>query len=440
MKLNLGSGDKPLEGWENWDIKNGRQIYPLNLPDSHVDELRASHVLEHFPQNLSLKVVAEWVRVLKPGGTLKIAVPDFDWITRAYAEYKDDPQRTALLAGYLMGGQVDEYDYHKAIFTEGRLRGILHAAGLTDIEKWESEIQDCASLQVSLNLQGRKPMPEKAEPDARLQVQINGQWVDVDPDKDFALSPEDMEKYQNGLLPMRTLVRDEIAFRIAGCLSIPRVGFIDCAFHASDILNYAKAQRFVGTGVFWHHALTRSIEHALDWHDAEGNQVDWILTLDYDTFLNPAMLRGMLQTIAAHPEVDALIPLQSKRNTDELLIGGTVHTDRMVCPVETGHFGFTLIRREVFERLSKPWFKETPDDEGRWGEARIDPDIYFWQNMRASGFQPYLALRVPIGHGEEVVSWMILKDGAIKKIYQPVTEWHRTHMPPVEVQEYMGIV
>ncbi len=160
IKLNLGSGDKPLEAYVNLDAKFGDTVWPIWRKEGDetygegVDEIRASHVLEHFPHGQTLHVLKGWASKLKPGGVLKIAVPDFGKIVNAYSNgHSTDP----LIEGYLMGGQTDEYDYHKAIFNDLGLRQMMQAAGLVDIKPWTSEIQDCASLPVSLNLMGTKP-------------------------------------------------------------------------------------------------------------------------------------------------------------------------------------------------------------------------------------------------------------------------------------------
>ena len=149
MKLNLGSGSQPIEGYANLDGAQGDAIFPL--PFSGVDEIRASHVLEHFGQEESIDVVFEWVRALKPGGVLKIAVPDFDDIVRRIRLGESWPYEAII-----MGGQVDERDYHKSLWTCDKLRTVMAGAGLTDIQTWQSEIDDCASYPFSLNLQGVK--------------------------------------------------------------------------------------------------------------------------------------------------------------------------------------------------------------------------------------------------------------------------------------------
>lgn len=152
MKLNLGAGGFPLDGYENLDHKTGQEIYPLDYASETIDEVRASHVLEHFEQRLVQGVVSEWARVLKSSGWLKIAVPNFAWIANRYLE-----GGRRFIQQYTMGGQTDADDFHKTIFDTDSLTGMLKRAGLVDVQPWVSEIEDCASLGVSLNLMARKP-------------------------------------------------------------------------------------------------------------------------------------------------------------------------------------------------------------------------------------------------------------------------------------------
>lgn len=80
MKLNLGSGRMQLAGWTAVDIDP--DLYPdvvaevsdLPFEDDTVDEIYASHVLEHVPYDSP--ALKEWLRVLKPGGVCTVVVPD----------------------------------------------------------------------------------------------------------------------------------------------------------------------------------------------------------------------------------------------------------------------------------------------------------------------------------------------------------------------------
>src|SRR5262245_14909891 len=98
MRLNLGAGKHPLDGYLNLDHKTGQEIYPLAIDDASADEIRASHVLEHFPWPLVPHIVAHWASKLKPGGVLKIAVPDFDLVI---AQYQSGD--CVMTQGYIMG-------------------------------------------------------------------------------------------------------------------------------------------------------------------------------------------------------------------------------------------------------------------------------------------------------------------------------------------------
>ena len=85
IKLDLGAGAISPEGFTPLGNVNGTSIFPLPYADGSVDVIRASHVLEHFPHRQIVgRHQAEWVRALKPGGVLQIAVPDFKVIAERY--------------------------------------------------------------------------------------------------------------------------------------------------------------------------------------------------------------------------------------------------------------------------------------------------------------------------------------------------------------------
>ena len=106
MRLYLGSRDYRPEGFLTVDMD------PTHTPDiladvtnlsaiasASVDEICASHILEHIPWPQSFKALAEWARVLRVGGRLRAAVPDLGLLARLIAEGRNVWGATGLLFG-----------------------------------------------------------------------------------------------------------------------------------------------------------------------------------------------------------------------------------------------------------------------------------------------------------------------------------------------------
>ena len=89
--LNLGCGQCKRSGWINIDFQSSSPdvlAYDLRLgipfADATFDIVYHSHVLEHFSRAQGAFFIKECFRVLKPGGLLRVVVPDLENITRAY--------------------------------------------------------------------------------------------------------------------------------------------------------------------------------------------------------------------------------------------------------------------------------------------------------------------------------------------------------------------
>lgn len=277
----------------------------------------------------------------------------------------------------------------------------------------------------------------------RHQVFAAGRWQDITDGGTVEVANEDeLKAAQEGRLDTRLItVTEKRSPRIALCLSTPRVGFLR-PFHMLLMLaNQFGVSVFSGDGVFWHHALSRSIKNACDFYfEDTGDDFDFILTADYDTYALPQDLIDLATLLGRSPEADCLVTMQSKRGgTGEILAGGReMNMLHEIVPIETAHFGFTLFRKEFFARLRKPWFYEKPDINGDWGEGRIDADIGFWENARKCGLRTYLATQIVVGHGEELVTYPRIQNGQIDKVYQSVNGWLNTRTKPVEIGVIQG--
>jgi len=142
MKLHLGCGKRFIEGFIHVDLQELPHIdYQASVDDLHFAEdnsvalIYVSHVLEHFGRHEYKDVLKEWHRVLKPGGILRVSVPDFDAVVKYYTEKEANLH---LLLGLLVGGQkTGEYDYHKMIFNQKILQEVLEEVGFFNIRKYD---------------------------------------------------------------------------------------------------------------------------------------------------------------------------------------------------------------------------------------------------------------------------------------------------------------
>jgi predicted SAM-dependent methyltransferase len=386
MKLNIGAGDIPLPGYTPVDRKLGSEAYPLAYPDASVDCIRASHVLEHFDWHAVPKVLADWFRVLKPGGELKVAVPNMRWI----ADNSLDPKAPY----YMMGGQTDPNDYHKSCFTLETLSTALKTAGFRDLGIWQSELQDCASLPVSLNLRALKPKSKM-----------------LMPTKDTA--------------------------KVSAIMSMPRLAFADNMFCAVQALGPLNIPLIKVTGAFWGQCLERGMGMVMD------DGTEFILTIDYDTVFDAETVQQLARFMVEHPEADAISPVQIKREEDFPLLTveddhgrrrGNITGEELAQPllrVASAHFGLTMMRVSALKKVPHPWFLGQPNAEGKWEEGRVDDDIYFWNKWKAVGNTLFLAPSVRIGHLQLMITW---PNENFLPVHQYVNDYYKAGAPKASVQ------
>jgi len=76
LRIEFGANGRKLDGWLCTDIDEADIRQPLKFGDASASQLYASHVVEHVTSGESMRFFKECFRVLVPGGTLRIVVPE----------------------------------------------------------------------------------------------------------------------------------------------------------------------------------------------------------------------------------------------------------------------------------------------------------------------------------------------------------------------------
>lgn len=164
-KLEIGSGNRPLAGYEHLDINPNspcvEYVAPMNaipVEDNYFEEIQSIHVIEHQTWATTLETLTEWVRVLKPGGMLRIATPNLRWIAQSYIQSRagnnrpfmedankmtkeeleklqvNDQTDVALWANFKIMSSGIKWDEHYACYDAILLTDLLEKAGCSKVD------------------------------------------------------------------------------------------------------------------------------------------------------------------------------------------------------------------------------------------------------------------------------------------------------------------
>ena len=144
MKLHIG-GQKTKEGWKILNIqKNDCVDFVGDISDlsqfgnETIDEIYASHVFEHIPQNKIIDTLSGINRVLKKNGKFYVSVPDVDTLFHSFLSPLASKEIKWHIMRMIFGGQIDDYDYHYFGWNFEFLRDHLQKTNFTKIEKVDS--------------------------------------------------------------------------------------------------------------------------------------------------------------------------------------------------------------------------------------------------------------------------------------------------------------
>ena len=137
IRLNLGSGHLPLDGYINVDSRDlpGVDIVAdvgrLPFEGGAVAEITSAHVLEHFPQERLRRVLLPyWKGLLRQGGQFRAIVPDIDAMI---SEYVRGEVSYESMREVVYGAQDYDGDFHYNMFTPASLSRLLEDEGFVDV-------------------------------------------------------------------------------------------------------------------------------------------------------------------------------------------------------------------------------------------------------------------------------------------------------------------
>ncbi len=191
-KLNLGAGPKwKSSEWDAVDHKRvdrkGRRVQAWRLPynDNEFDAVFTAHMLEHISHFMVERTICEINRVMKPGGVLRVLVPDLKKHAVAYIKGDSDFFRnfknyslgighafvntivstgedSILLdnAGEVIGGYAHvfayDFDMMEKLLSHYGFCEIYRADGYSDIEGYDDVHSKGIDRHVSLAVECRK--------------------------------------------------------------------------------------------------------------------------------------------------------------------------------------------------------------------------------------------------------------------------------------------
>jgi predicted SAM-dependent methyltransferase len=149
MKVEVGAGEHPHPDYDvHVDVLPLPGIHVVchldRLPfaDGSVSGLRANQVLEHQSWELVEGTFREWARVLQPGGSLSIGVPDARLLATQWAK----GELTTREANYwILGGHSDR-EAHKGVDGKGVPRWIWNAHHTLFDEEFLRELLDATGF------------------------------------------------------------------------------------------------------------------------------------------------------------------------------------------------------------------------------------------------------------------------------------------------------
>jgi predicted SAM-dependent methyltransferase len=165
-KLHLGAGPGSPPGWLSTDVTplsdevvrlDATEAFPI--PDDAFDYVFSEHMIEHMPWRSGLAMLKECNRILKPGGTIRVATPDLAVLLALYRGQGDPageryvrwivdrclPEPRAYKAAFVINNAFRSWG-HQFLYDAELLEMALREAGFTGMRRCAYGASDDANL------------------------------------------------------------------------------------------------------------------------------------------------------------------------------------------------------------------------------------------------------------------------------------------------------
>jgi len=184
VKFHLGCGHRyfgpdwiHVDADTSYNHVKSTDIYLEGAHPNSADIIYASHLIAYIPQDKINLALWNWLRVLRPGGILRLATPDIEKLAELYAFKKIGIQQ---LIGPVLGIMEITHDnqkktlHHRNMFDRSSLTKKLLQSGYVDVKEWKWQEVDHGKFDdhsqayiphmekkkgilISLNIQATKP-------------------------------------------------------------------------------------------------------------------------------------------------------------------------------------------------------------------------------------------------------------------------------------------
>lgn len=166
MKLNVGCGGRRLPGYTGIDAVERpaadivAPAHEIPLPDGCADEVLAIHLVEHLlPWDLKT-AIAEWHRLLQPGGTLVLELPDLVKCCRNILDGRmkggKHPDQLGMWGLFGDNRYEDPYMLHRWAYTFATLSPIVAEVGFIKVVEKPTQFHPAGRDHRDFRLEARK--------------------------------------------------------------------------------------------------------------------------------------------------------------------------------------------------------------------------------------------------------------------------------------------